>query len=169
VQVAHESGPAVQFLRIVAQADGSATIVAGGRRGVLCTIRLHANGTWGRKVQLISEDAVVTGLYVDRQGGAVAAHRAGRGGDLARWVDGGRLEPAYVRSPVRGLTGPMRWRGRRTAAGITEDALVLVPLEGDLRVEEIPVSLTPEALAVHEDLVVVAGSGGFVSFRLLPD
>lgn len=169
VPIVHDSGPPVQVLRIVAHDGGSATVVAGSRRGVLRTIRLQADGTWGRTAQSISEDAVVTGLYIDRAGGAVAAQRAGRGGDLARWCDGGKLERVHTRAPVRALTGPTRWRGRRTAVGITEEAVVLMALDGEFAVEEIPVSLTPEALAVHEDLVVVAGSGGFVSFRLRPD
>ena len=53
------------------------------------------------------------------------------------------------------------------AVGITEEAVVLLALDGEFNVEEIPVPLTPDAVSVQGDLVVVAGSRGFASFRLL--
>jgi hypothetical protein len=116
-------------------------------------------------VQAVADTEVLTGLYVDHLGGAVAAERAGRG-ELAHWRHGVALERVRASTPVRRVTGTTRPGDTGRLPGFTEDSVVFVALDGDLAVDEIPVSVSPEGLAVHEDLVVVAGSGGFVSFRL---
>lgn len=61
-----------------------------------------------------------------------------------RWRGRDPLERVTTNSPLLGSTGAVHSGGRRTAVGVTDDAVVLRPLEGEFAVEEIPVPMNPK-------------------------